>query len=948
MKFFFQSDSYEDIFTVTNSASSTPTHTSPENEQHATHLLQSPVTHNRSRAEDGAPSSGTEFIYSPCDIPVDYNEACRMRQRSHSFSQTLGHKHASHSSDPDMTYATSTLGRSQGRGAGEGQGQGRLKEHRRRSRRAMTLANLDHEQLMLILSLQLRYLQEDSAANTQLQHPAPPLSPSSTTTPTAHGMTSTAPFGREERSVRRGVSPAPTSTPSHRRQQGLAGDGRSVKRAPSLTAQSNSHVVPAIFHSLQDYENAEQGAPVDYENTRQAAVVDYENTGQVTLVDYENTGQGALVDYENQGALEEYEGSLVDYENVDGYRLASPVSSNSSPVQDSAASSHHTTTAGGDTPSRSARGVTGTPSRHVSGMGDTPFRNAEERGSIQSRNADGRAGAPSRKAGGTNGVSSRNVGGTSGTPSRSVDGTRGALSRGGDARGSKTEAGRGTVRQSLPCEGTSGGSVRAAPEDSGYMVMQRGHTPTARPNTAMHVAPAALELTPVPATPQPRANSYEDVDNMSACGVPHRDPLYENQKESLAARKLRRKAGAPGKAAAVSAASSSGADDGERPTRPKSYLQAMEGEAGVEEGGISSSTSDDSFSDHDPSPPPHTRRQPQPSLQQGHGAGAGGPGASVRTSAALTTGKRLPDSTPAYLGQVTDDVYAMPNKTGRPLPPRPVNEGQNKQTGAGPWPNKASNHRSAFHKVGPPPASLSYMPAACDTNLDDLQMLPAPRPVSRWSRAPPYSSPPSYECLVASRHGSVHSLASSCSTSHTAGEDTDSDLYKQIRQRRGSSVTNGYTSSHSGLASPYSAQTMAHNGYLQRNNSLCSITGRSKVSPHSVQQQGHAYTAGREQSYHGDYPEVHSFPFRKNHLSLSVHSPYPNPHPYPMSHNASVHRSGQVRSYENMTEVLDRPLRRGQSFQSCQVNNGMKYEDIIHLASGPSEDSDPDTMETII
>ncbi|XP_025084246.1 uncharacterized protein LOC112558172 [Pomacea canaliculata] len=143
-----EEESYEEIFTVSNS--STPPNTEAENEH---------LNMIRPSADEGE-TTPTDIIYSPSDVPVDYNEACRMR-RSHSFSQPRRQNQSFDSLESGAVYGCSTLGR---RGSSRrNEGQGRLKEHRQRARRAVTLHNLDTQQLMLILSLQMRYLQENSS-----------------------------------------------------------------------------------------------------------------------------------------------------------------------------------------------------------------------------------------------------------------------------------------------------------------------------------------------------------------------------------------------------------------------------------------------------------------------------------------------------------------------------------------------------------------------------------------------------------------------------------------------------------------------------------------------------------------------------------------------------------------------------------------------------------------
>lgn len=100
----------------------------------------------------------SDVLFSSQDVPMGYAEACRMR-RCHSFSQPQrGTLRESSPGSSASSQTASLIGRDRS-ACGTG-GTGKLKEHRRRGQRAVTLHGLDREQLLLILSLQMRYLQE--------------------------------------------------------------------------------------------------------------------------------------------------------------------------------------------------------------------------------------------------------------------------------------------------------------------------------------------------------------------------------------------------------------------------------------------------------------------------------------------------------------------------------------------------------------------------------------------------------------------------------------------------------------------------------------------------------------------------------------------------------------------------------------------------------------------
>ncbi|XP_067652968.1 uncharacterized protein [Haliotis asinina] len=130
----FEDDTYEEIFTVSNSSATPPSSDSDNENQHMLH----PILPS---SDDGR-------------IPESH-----IIRRSRSFSQPRFPTSADgpEKSIPKITVSAPT----------KSEPQGKLKEHRRRSRRAVTLHNLDTHQLMVILSLQMRYLQENENAQSQ-------------------------------------------------------------------------------------------------------------------------------------------------------------------------------------------------------------------------------------------------------------------------------------------------------------------------------------------------------------------------------------------------------------------------------------------------------------------------------------------------------------------------------------------------------------------------------------------------------------------------------------------------------------------------------------------------------------------------------------------------------------------------------------------------------------
>ena len=853
---------------MSNSSSTPPLgHHDPDHQ--GTQLLQSSSSsssrHRGPRVDDGEPATGIEFIYSPSDIPLDYNEACRMRQRSHSFSQPRRPNQSFDSAESNAAYASSTLGRAESRRQGEGQGgQGRLKDHRRRARRAVTLANLDHQQLMLIMSLQLRYLQENESDRQFLMNTQ-----------------------KLEKQTRRALTPTPRQERAASGGGGSFGGGsfgggsgvgggaysdvdtRPVKLVRSHTPQPHPTYMtaPPSFRSVSDYENAGTAA-------------------------------------------------LVEYENVDSCVPAASVVASSSLAAPRGTGSARTAQAG-------------------------PAARAQFAGVAESA----RTGVTSPK----------------------------------DLRTASAvlEPVFSSVGRTPSPRGGAGASLSSAQEESGYVIMRRGKAAPTRANSVTQGAksPAALASVVIPpeviaSSPQvtslARANSYENVDNLSACGVPsaaHRDPLYENQKESLATKRLRRKDSNPRPllqqpdSGRTRQQQQQRAAEADQRARPKSYLNAVEGlessDDSERDGGLSTTTTTITTTSD--------RLRSHPAL---------GPLHSFPTdlAASLPAFTSYPGSTSPLESRglrtcrddsVRPDIYAQPQKKkARPLPPRPSVDGESRvgerRSPALSLPGEESGSKSAFHKVSSRPPPPPYISPPCDTDLDDLEPLPLSRSrkKSSSSKGPTYSSPPSYECLVSSRHGSVHSLAST--SSHNTADDLDSDLYKQIRKNKsGAVVSSPQCGSRSGSAQQLNGGEHA----CHHENGLDPIfsNGRLRHDP---------YYVGRERyCYPVNHPGIHSFPFRKHHPPSSVQQAYIRPHPHHGRNNAAVTRPTLARSYENLDDVFDPPSNldpshRGQ--RSCQGHGGsttqqfdinsnrMSYEDILHLATGLEEDSDSEFMETVI
>lgn len=113
---------------------------------------------------DDGNTTPSDLIYSPSDVPMGYAEACSMR-RCQSFSQPrqgLLREGSPGSSSSSQT--ASLIGGERIMSRAE-RGAGKLQEHRKKGRRAVTLHGLDREQLLLILSLQMRYLQESDQSS---------------------------------------------------------------------------------------------------------------------------------------------------------------------------------------------------------------------------------------------------------------------------------------------------------------------------------------------------------------------------------------------------------------------------------------------------------------------------------------------------------------------------------------------------------------------------------------------------------------------------------------------------------------------------------------------------------------------------------------------------------------------------------------------------------------
>ncbi|KAH9491599.1 hypothetical protein Btru_031007 [Bulinus truncatus] len=168
----------EDYDEDDDSSQSTPSSNSDNYAEHHTMLPSHPVnsgasaplgniytnTNATTNDEETVNDDGNttpDLTYSPSEAPMGYAEACRMR-RCQSFSQPR--KGAARESSPASSASSQTASSLlSGERVTDG-GAVRLKENRKKGRRAVTLHGLDREQLLLILSLQMRYLQESEQA----------------------------------------------------------------------------------------------------------------------------------------------------------------------------------------------------------------------------------------------------------------------------------------------------------------------------------------------------------------------------------------------------------------------------------------------------------------------------------------------------------------------------------------------------------------------------------------------------------------------------------------------------------------------------------------------------------------------------------------------------------------------------------------------------------------
>ncbi|KAK7497848.1 hypothetical protein BaRGS_00010982 [Batillaria attramentaria] len=438
-----------------------------------------------------------------------------------------------------------------------------------------------------------------------------------------------------------------------------------------------------------------------------------------------------------------------------------------------------------------------------------------------------------------------------------------------------------------------------------------------------------------------RASSYENVDDMSSSGESallssthsdpvyenqgsgQRDPLYENQATASMTALMHNSRKRRTKHKSSNPALLSGRTEIEHPARPKSYINAVEG---VE----SSVPCDDStFSEYQAgidskavtSNPDQRSHLPQSPMQSYSPHLM----ASVPTFGSVTLTCDAPASS---RDDSRLDIYALPKKKGRPLPVAPP------MRNAGYTIPGSEAHKSAFHKVSRQPQSPSYS-APCDTDLDDLD--PAPRQKSRKKTKPlpPYSPPPSYECLSASRQSSLCSLTSSSSR---ATDDVDNELYKQIKKKKGAGMKPRMGQS------PRGSNQCLYSGQGHQGNHVSSRPTGNQGYPGF---QGHSYQ-GLGGYYHGDHPGIHSFPFRKHHPPVSPQESH-------YVHMGPPTRPTLAKSYEDLDDVFELPSghgqrsgHRGDGMQFDINSNRMPYEGIMRLASGTEDDSDSEYMETVI
>ncbi|XP_041356244.1 uncharacterized protein LOC121373612 [Gigantopelta aegis] len=144
----FEDDTYEEIFTVSNS--STPLTSDSDNDNNFC-----------------LPPFNDAILNDSSRLPESRSNASVIR-RCRSFTQPRFFDTTEESiDDAHLPKVQPTAEVDSGNADGEVRSGGKLKENRRRHRRAVTLHNLDTRQLMMILSLHMRYLQENEAAKSQ-------------------------------------------------------------------------------------------------------------------------------------------------------------------------------------------------------------------------------------------------------------------------------------------------------------------------------------------------------------------------------------------------------------------------------------------------------------------------------------------------------------------------------------------------------------------------------------------------------------------------------------------------------------------------------------------------------------------------------------------------------------------------------------------------------------
>lgn len=462
-----------------------------------------------------------------------------------------------------------------------------------------------------------------------------------------------------------------------------------------------------------------------------------------------------------------------------------------------------------------------------------------------------------------------------------------------------------------------------------------------------------------------RANSYEDIDNVSARGInlpstALRHPIYENQHETKVTSASGVKPHVTGshrkrwpKPNPSNTTSSSECSDQEHPTRPKSYISAVEGTkpAYCHDECQSAIGRPGRDLQHAPYSTAQAvgmilpRSLPSPSVS------------TVSSSPAFGSGKNLHNGSHVGVDDLQLDIYARPNKKGKGMMPR---RGLTPQLTSSGYTCSAddSSRKSAFHKVSRV-SSLPSSDAACDTDLDDLETAVVQRPKRVSSKPlPPYSPPPSYECLAHSRNSSLHSIASS--SSHTTDEG---DFYRQITKTKGP-ARNALTPSHGG--SSHGLEPGNSRRHLNRHGNTQSATQSGSPS-YLRSQNGYACHQFQDFQFNhqGDQVEIHSFPFRKNHHQQTSYD-------YCQGQVPVVKGPPSLQSYENLDDVFEDPNVEQQVLLSdrsngsrglseCQMTSGSQrmdvmhgkrnchkaqYEGIMHLSS--NDDSDSEVMETVI